>query len=37
MNMEIMLNAVSSNHELFNEATTLFSTLKVVMGKISKQ
>jgi len=37
MNMEIMLDAVSSNHELFNEATALFSTLKVVMEKISKQ
>jgi uncharacterized protein (DUF302 family) len=37
MNMEIMLNAVSSNRELFNEATTLFSILKVVMEQISQQ
>jgi len=37
MNMEIMLNAVSSNRELFNEATALFSTLKFVMEQISQQ
>ena len=36
MNMEIMLNAVSSNHELFNEATNLFNTLKTLMAELSK-
>lgn len=35
MNMEIMLNAVSSNPELFKEATTLFNTLKSLMDSIS--
>lgn len=35
MNMEIMLNAVSSNPELFKEATTLFSKLKSLMDSIS--
>lgn len=35
MNMEIMLNAVSSNPVLFREATSLFNTLKSLMEKIS--
>lgn len=35
MNMEIMLNAVRSNKELYNEATTLFSTLKSLMKSLS--
>ncbi|WP_372949400.1 DUF302 domain-containing protein [Mariniphaga sp.] len=35
MNMEIMLNAVSSNPELFKDTTTLFNTLKSLMDSIS--
>lgn len=35
MNMEIMLNAVRSNPELFKETTTLFNTLKSLMDSIS--
>lgn len=35
MNMEIMLKAVSSSQELYNEASTLFNTLKLLMEKIS--
>ena len=35
MNMEIMLNAVRSNPELFKEATSLFNTLKSLMNKLS--
>ncbi|KAF0141822.1 MAG: hypothetical protein FD122_1377 [Stygiobacter sp.] len=35
MNMEIMLNAVSSNQELYNNATTLFNTLKSMMNSLS--
>ena len=35
MNMEIMLNAVSSNPTLFKEATSLFNTLKSLMNQIS--
>ena len=34
MNMEIMLKAVSSNQELFKEATSLFNTLKLLMNQI---
>lgn len=37
MNMEIMLNAVNSNQDLYNEANSLFSTLKIVMEQLSKQ
>lgn len=37
MNMEIMLKAVSSNQDLYKEATSLFSTLKIVMEQLSKQ
>ena len=35
MSMEIMLNAIGSNQELYNEATTLFNTLKSVMDSLS--
>lgn len=35
MNMEIMLNAVKANQELFKEATTLFNTLKSLMDSLS--
>jgi uncharacterized protein (DUF302 family) len=35
MNMEIMLNAVSSNPALFKEATSLFNILKSLMNKLS--
>lgn len=31
MNMEIILNAVKSDKELYKEATTLFNTLKTMM------
>lgn len=34
MNMEIMLKAVNSNQELFNEATSLFNTLKTLMRSL---
>ncbi|PKP12887.1 MAG: hypothetical protein CVU08_08180 [Bacteroidetes bacterium HGW-Bacteroidetes-3] len=36
MNMEIMLNAVKSNPELYKEATTIFKTLKYLMTSLSK-
>ena len=36
MNMEIMLNAITSSPELFNEATNLFNTLKTLMTEISE-
>ena len=36
MYMEIMLKAVNSNHDLYKEASSLFSTLKIVMDQISK-
>lgn len=36
MNMEMMLNAIGSNQELFTEASSLFNTLKKVMVEISK-
>ena len=35
MNMEIMLNAVSSNPELFKETTALYNTLRSLMDSIS--
>ena len=35
MNMEIMLKAVSSNQELYSNATTLFNTLKSMMQSLS--
>lgn len=35
MNMEIMLNAVRSNKELYREATSLFGTLQLLMKEIS--
>jgi len=35
MNMEIMLEAVSTNQELYEEATTLFKTLKLLMNSLS--
>ena len=35
MNMEIMLNAVKANQELFKEATILFNTLKLLMDSLS--
>ena len=36
MNMEIMLQAINTYKDLYNEATSLFSTLKIVMEQISK-
>jgi uncharacterized protein (DUF302 family) len=35
MNMEIMLNAVTSSPEIFNDTTTLFGTLKTMMNSLS--
>ena len=35
MNMEIMLDAVNSNPELFKEATIMFNTLQSLMDEIS--
>lgn len=35
MNMEIMLNAVGSNPELYEEASLLFNTLKTLMNSLS--
>ena len=35
MNMEIMLNAVSSTPELYKDTTTLFETLKTMMESLS--
>ncbi|OIR01317.1 hypothetical protein GALL_166050 [mine drainage metagenome] len=34
MNMEIMLKAVEDNKELYNEATTLFNTLKSLLTSL---
>jgi uncharacterized protein (DUF302 family) len=34
MNMEIMLNAIGSNPQLFREADTLFNTLKSLMNSL---
>jgi uncharacterized protein (DUF302 family) len=34
MNMEIMLKAIDSNQELYNEATNLFNTLKLLMNSL---
>ena len=36
MNMEIMLKALGSNQELFNETTALFKTLKSFINSISE-
>lgn len=36
MNMEVMLNTLSSNHELLAEATNLFNTLKTLMVELSE-
>jgi len=36
MNMEIMIKAISSNQELFKEASALYNTLKSLMDNISK-
>ena len=36
MNMEIMLKAIDSNQELYNEATNLFTTLKLLMNSLSE-
>ncbi len=36
MNMEIMLNAIKENKELFKEANTLFNTLKSMMDSLSE-
>ncbi|MDP3945001.1 MAG: DUF302 domain-containing protein [Lutibacter sp.] len=36
MNMEIMLNAVKSNPELYTEASSIFKTLKSLMTSLSK-
>ena len=36
MNMEIMLQAININQDLYKEATSLYSTLKIVMEQISK-
>ena len=33
--MEIMLKTVDSNKELYNEATSLFNTLKSLMDTLS--
>ena len=35
MNMELMLEAVKSNNELYNNATTLFKTLKELMNSLT--
>jgi uncharacterized protein (DUF302 family) len=35
MHMDIMFKAVSSNQELYKEATTLFNTLKSLMNSLS--
>ena len=37
MNMEIMLNAVTSTPNLYNDATTLFGTLKNMMQSLSNK
>ena len=36
MNMEVMLNALISSPELFDEATNLFNTLKTLMEELSE-
>jgi len=36
MNMEIMLNALISSPDLFDEATNLFNTLKTLMAELSE-
>jgi uncharacterized protein (DUF302 family) len=36
MNMDIMLKAVQTNKELYNEVTTLFSSFKSMMNALSK-
>lgn len=36
MNMEIMLNAVKSNPDLYTEASSIFKTLKSLMTSLSK-
>ena len=36
MNMEIMLKAIDTNQELYNEATNLFNTLKLLMNSLSE-
>ncbi len=35
MNMEVMLEAIRSNKKLFEEASTLYHTLKALMASIS--
>lgn len=35
MNMEVMLDAIRSNKELFSEASELYNTLKALMASIS--
>jgi uncharacterized protein (DUF302 family) len=35
MNMEIMLDAIKSNQSLYNEAISLFNTLKLLMNSLS--
>lgn len=37
MNMGVVLDAVRSNSELFNDATSLFISLKSLMDKLSKE
>lgn len=37
MNMGVVLDAVRSNSELFNDATSLFNTLKILMDNISAE
>lgn len=37
MNMDAVLYAVSSNSQLFEDATSLFSTLKLLMSNISEK
>ncbi|MHB9140939.1 MAG: DUF302 domain-containing protein, partial [Paludibacter sp.] len=37
MNMEIMLNAVTSTPNLYKDATTLFGTLKTMMQSLSNK
>jgi len=34
MNMGIMLDAVKADNQLFNEATTMFNTLKLMMANL---
>ena len=35
MDMEIMLKAVKSNRKLYNDAFSLFNTLKLLMNSLS--